>query len=150
MATVKNTEALFGQFADKAIQAWTLWVEANQKISRELVDLSASTVKEGSRLYADLQSSAVRALKDSQEKLLHYQGGFVETPNDPAGWYRKSLLTGIEGVQEAFKIAEGNAQAVFQSTERFQASADHAGKEIQQTLVSVTGKILSLYGTSAD
>ena len=51
----------FSQMTSNAVEAFSLCAEANQKILRELVDLSASAAKEGVRLYAELQSSAVSA-----------------------------------------------------------------------------------------
>lgn len=150
MATTKKAEELFGQFTGKAVEALTLWADANQKILRELVDLSASTAKEGVRLYAELQSSAVEAVKGGQDYLLRRQADWQEIPKDPVGWYQKNLLDGIEEAQKAFKLLEGNAQATTQSAERLQASAEQAAKEIQQTFASVGSRLKTLYTPSAN
>lgn len=148
MATTKNGEELFGQFTGKAVEALTLWADANQKIVRELVDLSASTAKEGVQLYAEIQSAAVEAVKDGQDFLLRRQTEWQEIPKDPVAWYQKSLLDGIEEAQKAFKILEGNAQAITQSAERLQASAEQASKDIQQTFATLGSKIKTLYTPS--
>jgi head-tail adaptor len=150
MATAKKADEMFGQFAGKGVEALTLWADANQKIVRELVDLSASTAKEGVRLYAELQSSAVEAVKDGQDFLLRRQAEWQDLQKDPVGWYQKNLLEGIEEAQKAFKIVEGNAQAVTQSAERLQASAEQASKEIQQTFASVGSRLKTLYAPAAN
>ena len=150
MATTKKTDEMFGQFTGKAVEALTLWADANQKIVRELVDLSASTAKEGVRLYAELQSSAVEAVKDGQDFLLRRQAEWQDLQKDPAGWYQKNLVEGIEEAQKAFKLLEGNAQAVTQSAERLQASAEQASKEIQQTFASVGSRLKTLYTPSVN
>jgi len=150
MATTKKADEMFGQFTGKAVEALTLWADANQKIVRELVDLSASTAKEGVRLYAELQSSAVEAVKDGQDFLLGRQAEWQDLQKDPAGWYQKNLVEGIEGVQKAFKLLEGNAQAVTQSAERLQASAEQASKEIQQTFAGVGSRLKTLYTPSVN
>ena len=150
MATTKKADEVFAQFTGKAVEALTLWATANQKIVRELVDLSASTAKEGVRLYAELQSSAVEAVKDGQDFLLRRQAEWQDLQKDPAAWYQKNLVEGIEEAQKAFKLLEGNAQAVTQSAERLQASAEQASKEIQQTFASVGGRLKTLYTPSAN
>ncbi|MBI4590303.1 MAG: hypothetical protein HY725_15845 [Candidatus Rokubacteria bacterium] len=150
MATTKKAEEVFGQFTGKAVEGLTLWADANQKVVRELVDLSASTAKEGVRLYAELQSSAVEALKGGQDFLLRRQAEWQEIQKDPFAWYQKSVLEGIEAAQNAFKILEGNAQAITQSAERLQASTEQAGKEIQQTFASLGSKVKTLYTPSVN
>ena len=148
MATTKKADEMLGQFTGKAVDAVALWADANQKILRELVDLSANTAKEGVRLYAELQSSAVEAVKAGQDFVLRRQVELQDVQKDPVAWYQKSLLDGIDGAQKAFKLLEGNAQAITQSAERLQASAEQAGKEIQQTFASLGTKIKTLYTPS--
>jgi hypothetical protein len=150
MATTKKAEEMFGQFTGKAVEGLSLWADASQKILRELVDLSASTAKEGVRLYAELQSSAVETMKAGQDFLLRRQAELQDIQKDPTAWYQKSLLEGIEGAQTAFKLVEGSAQAVTQSAERLQALTEQAGKEIQQTFTSMGSKIKTLYTPSVN
>ena len=150
MATTKKADEMFGQFTGKAVEALTLWADANQKIVRELVDLSASTAKEGVRLYAELQSSTVEAVKGGQDFLLGRQAQWQEIQKDPAAWFQKSLLDGMEEAQKAFKLLEGNAQAITQSAERLQASAEQASKEIQQTFAGVGSRLKTLYTPSVN
>ena len=148
MATTKKADEMLGQFTGKAVDAVALWADANQKILRELVDLSANTAKEGVRLYAELQSAGVEAVKAGQDFVLRRQVELQDVQKDPVAWYQKSLLDGIDGAQKAFKLLEGNAQAITQSAERLQASAEQAGKEIQQTFASLGTKIKTLYTPS--
>lgn len=140
MATTKETQERFGQFTGKGIEGLALWAEANQKILRDLADLSSVTAKESVRLYALLQASALEAAK----------AGLGEIQKDPFAWYQKSLLDGIEATQKAFKLLEGNAQVITQSAERLQASAEQVGKEIQQTFATLGSGIKALYTTSAN
>lgn len=150
MATTRKADEMFGQYTGKAVEALALWADANQKVLRELVDLSASTAKEGLRLYAELQSAAVEAVKGGQDLALRWQSELGEFQKDPVAWYQKNLLEGLETAQQAFKLVEGNAQAITQSAERLQASAEQAGKEIQQTFASLGNKIKTLYTPSVN
>jgi hypothetical protein len=148
MNTTMQANELFSQMTGRAVEAFSVFAEANQKIMRDLVDLSASTAKEGVRLYAELSSSAVEALKESQSYLLRRQGELQEAPRDPLSVYQKGVQKGVldsvEGAQKAFKILESNAQAMTRSAERLQVTAEQTGKDIQATFAQVASKVKSL------
>lgn len=136
---------LLAQFTGRAVEAFSLWADANQKLLRELVDLSASTAKEGVRLYAEIQSSAVEAVKEGQSYMLRRQDELPEAPRDPLSFYQKGVLDSVESAQRTFKLFEGTAQAMSRSAERLQVTAEHTGKEIQATFTQLAGKVQSLY-----
>jgi len=144
MNSTTQANELFSQMTGRAVEAFSVFAEANQKIMRDLVDLSASTAKEGVRLYAELSSSAVEALKESQSYLLRRQSELQEAPRDPFSVYQKGVLESVEGAQKAFKILESNAQAMTRSAERLQVSAEQTGKDIQATFAQVASKVKSL------
>jgi hypothetical protein len=140
---------LFSQMTGAAVEMFTLCADANQKLLRELVDLSATAAKEGVRLYAELQSSAVEAVKDGQAYAFRRQTDLQDAPMDPLAACQRGLLESAEGAQQAFKLFEGNAQAVTRSAERLQVSAEHAGKEIQTTFAQLSDRVKSLYAPLA-
>jgi len=144
MTTTMQGSEMFSQMTGRAVEAFSMLAEANQKIMRDLVDLSATTAKEGVRLYAELSSSAVEALKESQSYLLRRQGELQEAPRDPFTVYQKGVLESVEGAQKAFKMFESNAQAMTRSAERLQVTAEQTGKDIQATFAQVAGKVKSL------
>lgn len=139
----------FAQISSNAVEAFSLCAEANEKILRELVDLSASAAKESVRLYAELQSSAVEAVKDGQGYLLRRQAELQGAPKDPLAFYQKSVLESVEGAQKAFRLLEGGAQAMTRSAERLQVSAEQTGKEIQATVAQLAGKLKTTYAPIA-
>ena len=149
MTTTMQGSEMFSQMAGRAVEAFSMFAEANQKIMRDLVDLSATTAKEGVRLYAELSSSAVEGLKESQSYLLRRQGELQEAPRDPFSVYQKGVLESVEGAQKAFKMFESNAQAMTRSAERLQVTAEQTGKDIQATFAQVAGKVKSLSSTLA-
>jgi hypothetical protein len=144
MTTTMQGSEMFSQMTGRAVEAFSMFADANQKIMRDLVDLSASTAKESVRLYAELSSSAVEALKETQSYLLRRQGELQEAPRDPLSVYQKGVLESVEVGQKAFKMFESNAQAMTRSAERLQVTAEQTGKEIQATFAQVAGKVKSL------
>lgn len=150
MKTTNEVQEQFAQFTGKSVDALALWADATQRTLRELVDFSASTAKEGVKLYAELQSSAVEAVKEGQGYWLRRQSELGEFQKDPLGWYQKSLVGGIEETQKAFKLVEANAQAITRSAERLQVTAEQVAKEIQQTFVTLGSKVKTLYTLSSN
>jgi hypothetical protein len=144
MTTTAETGEPLGQMTGAAVEIFTLFADANQKILRELVDLSATAAKEGVRLYAELQSSAVEALKDGQTYLLRRQID-LQSATGPAAVYQRDMLESVEGAQRAFRLAESNAQALTRSAERLQVSAEQASQEIQTTVAQLARRLPALY-----
>src|SRR5262247_284252 len=104
MTTTAETSEVLGQMTGAAVEMFTLFADANQKILRELVDFSATAAKEGVRLYAELQSSAAEALKDGQTFLLRRQIELQGAP-EPALAYR-GVQESVDGVQRVFRLVE--------------------------------------------
>ncbi len=132
--TSPQTGEMLAQMTGTAVEVFTLLADANQKVLRELVDLSASAAKEGVRLYAELQSSAVEAVRDSQALLL-------QAPS--------ALPSSAPGLQTALRLFEGNAQAMTRSAERLQVSTEQAGQEIQATFAQLATRMQSVYSPLA-
>src|SRR5215813_507629 len=124
----KNTEEIFGQLTGKMVETMTVWADANQRVLRELVELSTATAKEGVRLCGELR-----------------QGAWSDGAKDPVQLYQKALLSGVDGVEKAVKLMEGQAQAITRSAERIQTSAEQAGKGIQETYAAVVEKMKGVY-----
>ena len=141
----KKAQEMFTEGSSKAVETMTLWAGANQRVLRELAELSAATAKEGVRLYAELQQSGIEALRDVQATALRWQSAWQETPRDPMAWYQRALTHGVENTQKWFRILEGNAQAMTRSAERLHATAEQAGKGIQESLSETVTKMRDVY-----
>ncbi len=141
----KNPEEIFGQLAGKMVETMTVWADANQRVMRELVELSTATAKEGVRLCGELQQGAIETLRSTQSAAARWQGAWSDGAKDPAQLYQKALLSGVDGVERAVKLMEGQAQAITRSAERIQTSAEQAGKGIQETYATVVEKMKAYF-----
>lgn len=128
--TSTQTSEVLAKMTGAAVEVFTLLADANQKVLRELVDLSAGAAKEAVRLYAELQSSAVEAVKDSHTLLM-------QRPAEPP--------FGAPGLRAAVRLFEGNTQALTRSAERLQVSVEQAGQEIQATYAQLSTRMQALY-----
>lgn len=142
--TIKAGEVL-GQVSGKAVDTVTVWADANQRMVSQLVDLSVGAAKEGVRLYAELQQGTIEVVRDSQATAMKWQTTWQDAPKDPMEWYQKMLAETVDGAQKFFRILEGNAQAVTRSAERMQASAEQAGKGLQETLEATVTRMKDTY-----
>ena len=70
MHDAKKAQEMFTQGSGKVVETMTVWADANQRVLRELAELSAATAKEGVRLYAELQQSGIEAVRDAQATAL--------------------------------------------------------------------------------
>lgn len=136
-----KTQDVFNQATGKGIETLTLWAEANQRVLRDLVELSTGAAKEGIRLYADFQQSAIDTFREGQASALRWQSTWQEAPKDPVQWYQKTVADAVDGTQKWFQFVEGNAQAVTRSAERLQASAEQTGKGIQKAFTEFVDRM---------
>jgi hypothetical protein len=135
----------FAELQSKALETVSVLADMNHRVVQELVGLSASAAKEGMRVYAELQTATVQAIRASQPAVGQPEPMETLGPN-PFAWYQRSLLTMIEGSQKAFRLLEANGQIVTRSAERLQASADRTGQDIQEALTSSVSRMKEIYG----
>jgi hypothetical protein len=147
MQDTMKAQELFNQFAGKTIETMAIWAETNQRLMRDLVELSTGAAKEGVKLYSDLSRSAIDAIRESQTSTLRWQASWKDAATDPAAWYQKSVNEGVQYAQEAFHRAEENVQALTQTAERMQATAEQAGKGLQESLAGAVSKLKTVYSS---
>jgi hypothetical protein len=140
-------QEMLNQVAGKGLEAMSLWAETNQRVLRELVELGTGTAKESIRLYAELQKSAMDAVRDGQSAALRWQATWTEMASDPGAWYRKAMAESVTGAQHAFRMAEEGATAVTRAAERMQAATEAAGKGIQDTCAGAAAKMKEIYAS---
>jgi len=145
MHDAKKAQEMFTQGSGKVVESMTVWADANQRILRELAELSAATAKEGVRLYAELQQTGIEAVRDAQATALGWQTSWQEAPRDPMAWYQRALTDSVENAQKWFRILEGNAQAVTRTAERLSTTAEQTGKGIQESFSEAVTKLKDVY-----
>ena len=135
---------LLADIHTKTLDAVAVLAQANQRVMQELVELSTAAAKEGIRAYAELQSAAIEAARETQAGVASQRDRMEEFTQDPFTWYQKSLLTAVDGTQKAFRLFETNAQIVTRSAERLQASAQRTGKEVQEACAAYMTRMKDL------
>ena len=145
MHDAKKAQEMFTQGSGKVVETMTVWADANQRVLRELAELSAATAKEGVRLYAELQQTGIEAVRDAQASAMGWQTSWQDAPRDPLAWYQRALTDSVENAQKWFRILEGNAQAVTRTAERLSTTAEQTGKGIQESFSEAVTKLKDVY-----
>jgi polyhydroxyalkanoate synthesis regulator phasin len=143
-----KAQELFSQFAGKTIETMAVWAEANQRLLREMVELSTGTAKEGVRLYSELSRSAIEAVRDHQASAQRWQAIWKEASGDPTVFYQKALNEGVQYTQQAFHRAEESVQALTRAAERLHSTAEQAGKGLQESLSGAVSRLKETYATT--
>ena len=139
------TQTDFTQFTGKAMEAFSLFAETNQRVVQELADLAATTAKDGARLYGELQTNLVQAAREQQAALLDGPAGWPDTQKDPFQWYQKGVTALVEGSQRAFRLFEANAQALTRLAERLEGNTTRTAKEIQEAMAAYATRLKELH-----
>ncbi len=145
MHDTKKAQEMITQGSGKVVETMTVWADANQRVLRELAELSAATAKESVRLYAELQQSGIEAIRDAQSTAMGWQTSWQDAPRDPMAWYQRALTDSVDNAQKWFRILEGNAQAVTRTAERLSTTAEQTGKGIQESFSEAVTKLKDVY-----
>ena len=127
----------------KALDAVSAIAEANQRVIGQLVELSSSAGADRLRTLGELHSAAAEATR-AVFTPMNPREAFEEFRQDPVAWYRKGLLSALDGTQRMVKLFETSAQIVTRDTERFQGAAERTGKEIQDAVGACANRLRDL------
>jgi hypothetical protein len=141
-ATDRNQDA-FERYGNQALDTLGQWAQINQKVAHQMMDLTANTAKDGLRLLTEVQSASIDAARGGIAYVTERQAAVEEWQQNPAGWYRNSVLGGVEQTQKSFRALEGNAQAFTRYAESLQQTAAEATKRVQEAFDTITERLQS-------
>jgi crotonobetainyl-CoA:carnitine CoA-transferase CaiB-like acyl-CoA transferase len=132
----------------RTLDAVTAIAEANQRVIGRIIELSSEVATEPLRTLGALQSAAIEAARGAFAPASPRET-LDELGQDPLAWYRKSVLSTLDGTQRVFKLLEANAQIVGRNAERLQGSAERTGKEIQEAVTACASRLRDLSSARA-
>jgi hypothetical protein len=120
------------QMAAVAADALGVWMQVNQQVIRDLMDLSANAAQQNARLLTDIQRANVQALQEMQVEGLRMLSMWPEALRDPVRYYQRVCEEGLDGVNRTFGLGQRNGEAVTQSFERMQSAAEATTRGLQE------------------
>jgi len=136
----------FGDMRTKAIEAWTAYSEANQRVLGELVNLSSMAAKETVRMYGEIGAATIEAVRAMPVSPMPPSSSIEELTKDPFAGPRQGMLTVGEAPQRLFKLFDSNTRILGQGAQRLQESAEKSGSEIREAMVGCFNRITEIYG----
>ena len=134
---------LFSASTNRGLDTLSLWAEVSQKVAQQLLDLSASSAKEGLRLLTEVQAANIDAARGNLGFVTDRANAVEELQRSPVDWYRTSVLSGVEHAKRNAKVLEGNAQAVARYAESLQSTAATAANSIAEAFETVAERVRS-------
>jgi hypothetical protein len=141
MTVIDQTQEAVQDYSNRALDTLVLWTEVNQKVARQLLDLSATSAKEGLQLLTQVQSANIDALRSAVTAVSERQGAVEEYQRNPADWYRNTALAGIEQAKQGFQVLQGNAQALTHYAETVRGTTTEATQAVRDAFETVATKV---------
>jgi hypothetical protein len=123
--------------SNRAFDTVNLWAEVGQKVTQQLLELSAASAKDGLKLVTEIQAANIDAVRDNVAFASTPKGSVEDWQRNPGDWYRTSVLSGIEQAQKSFRVLEGNAQALTRYAESLSSTATEATSKLQEAYETV-------------
>jgi hypothetical protein len=132
------------EIGTKTLEAATAFAEAQQRVVGQIIELGSIAATERLRTIGEMQTAAMEAARAAFPTGT-LREGLEELRQDPFAWYRRGVLSAIEGGQRMMKLFETNVQIASKSAERFKGSADRAGREIQDAVSGYSTRMRQIY-----
>ncbi len=107
------------------------YLEMNQRLIGDLMELSVGTAKENARLVAELQMAAIDALHESQAAVLRWQSMWPDAVTNPLRWHQTAMAELVASTQRALSFAGAGARVVMQAADRMQAATVDTSRRVR-------------------
>ena len=119
------------RLADRGAQTSAALTEANQRVMNEFIGLSMETLQESARFFMQMQQSALEMMRQAQAAALRAQMAWPDAFRDPMRWYQSVCQESMDGARKAFDAINRTSEAVTESVNRLESSAEQARPHIE-------------------
>jgi|GEM_PF-2298588 len=139
--TGQDTARMASQLSELGAQTIGLWTEVNQKVVRELMDVSTTTFREGARLAMSLQETQLDAARDMQAAAWRWWLTWPQAFSDPMRWYQRMGEESVEGVQRLVRLGRRSMDGLGQTVERLEGSAEEVARSLDGTFKEAASRM---------
>ncbi len=83
-----------GRVAGRGLDSMASWLDAQQRLWRDVMQFSAETAREQMRFWWEMQSSTFQVLTAPA-------AGWIQMQKEATGWYERAIREGMESMQRA-------------------------------------------------
>jgi hypothetical protein len=138
----------FPALGAKGLEALAALAQVNQAVMGQLVELGSAAAREALRACAEMGSASLDAARSAPAFALPSPETLKELRQDPFALCRKALVQASDDAELTARLFETGAQIAARGAERFQATADRAGKDIRAAMTGYTDRIREIYASS--
>ena len=134
--------------ARKAIEAWDLCLNTNMQTFQQLTNWWANVIKENVSLYAELQTSTLEAFQEGSAYATRHLSTLPEDMRDPLGTSQRTVREFADSSTKIARLFQGNAQAVWRSSEQCWLTTQQTGSAIQEHYTRLSNALVELYSAT--
>jgi hypothetical protein len=136
------------QLTELGAQTVGLWTEVNQKVVRDLAEVSASTMREGARLVMNLQETQMDAAREMQSAVWRWWLTWPQAFSDPMRWYQQIGEESVDSVQRLARLGRKSMEGLGQTVDRLEGSAEQVARSLDGTFKEATTRMRDIQSRS--
>ena len=143
-ATTTNS----GTWTKRSWETWNVYADANLTMTKQLMDFTANTTKEGISLYAELQTANLETLQESQTYFTKCVSDLPKDIKNPTDTFKTNMDQFAMSAEKVNKLLQNNTQAVLRSTEQYWLTVQKTGTSLKDTCMQWQEKLTTLFAPS--
>jgi hypothetical protein len=144
----RDATRLAGQLAGLGTETLTVWTDAAQHATRNVLEFSAQAAQEGARQLTEWQQTNLELLCHVQGAAFRWYMLWPEFFRDPIRGYHRALQESMDATRRVFELTRRNAGALAESYQRLERGADTATRTLGDTFREASSRMQDVYERS--
>lgn len=119
----------------------TVWTDIQQRVARDVLQLSADGMQETARMFAEVQQAWLDGTQEGQSMLWRWQTMWPDAFRDPLHWYERAVGEFVENTRRGLRIGHTGLDAMSRAMERMQDTAGQAASTMQTNFREAAGRM---------
>jgi hypothetical protein len=141
-----ESSRIVNQLTEAGAQATAVWSDVNQRVGRDVMDLSATAMRDGAQMMLDLQQVQFDLMREMQGNMWRWWTVWPTMFGEGLRWYQRATEESVEATQRAFRIGRRNVDVFGQAVDRMQASAEEAARTLGGTFRQAASRMQEVQG----
>jgi hypothetical protein len=128
-------------FATIGTETLTVWIDTQQRVARDVLQLTSEAVQESTRVISDLQQTTLDAMQEMQTMSWRWFALWPDAVRDPFRWYERAVGEAMENGRRSLRMGRSGVDAVTRSMERMQDTAGQTASTMEETFRQAAGRL---------
>jgi len=122
-----------GRMAGVTADTLGVWIQANERLTRDLMALSTSAAQQGARMLTDIRRTNLEALQELQTTSMRLISLWPSAFRDPVNYYQRVIEEGLNSLHRSFGLGQRHGETVARSFEHMQSVTQETTRALQET-----------------